>query len=191
VWNGTRGRIIATSGANIVTINPDTGAIEDTLDLGVTAGRIAVTEDGKQVYAAIGSLAVIRRYRLDTHVQDLEIPLGTAGEYSTLATAESIVVLPGQPNSILISRGVYYPPAQDPFPRSGIEVVVYDGAVRRATAAAANVSSLYIRNSNAAIYGAGGSDVYQFAVTAAGVTITRTASSSYPLFNDSFPTWND
>ena len=55
VWNGTRSRFFASSGTNVLMINPETAQIEDTIPIGSWANRIAVSGDGQYLYVALSN----------------------------------------------------------------------------------------------------------------------------------------
>ena len=168
-------------------INPETAKVEDTISIGDIADRIAVSDDGQFLYVGIGSRALIKRYQLQSHNIDLQISVGTDAQGRNLMPA-SMIVLPGQPNSILIARG-YWPAVEPPlFPIASQDIAVFDGAVQRPQTVALNVSSLYVRPSTGSIYGWGSGQVSGLVVTAAGVSQTWSTPVSFTA--DSMPTWS-
>src|SRR5437016_2241986 len=66
VWDATRARFFITAGSSILLLDPESGQVEDTMVSGLTAGRIAVSDDGVYLYASIPSKSVIQRYRIDS-----------------------------------------------------------------------------------------------------------------------------
>jgi uncharacterized protein (TIGR03437 family) len=186
VWDSSRSRFFASSGTGVLIVNPDTAQVEDTIPIGDIAQRIAVSDDGQHLYAAIGSRGVIRRYQVQNHSFELEISLGRDNQNRFLMPA-AMVVLPGQPLSILIAPG--YWPAVDPypFPSASTEVVVFDGAVKRPGTIPLVVSSLYIRPSDGAIFGWGGGQISSLTVNAKGVTLARSVPVMFS--QDTLPVW--
>src|SRR5581483_3226140 len=53
VWDETRSRFFASSGTNVLMINPETAKVEDTIPTGNLANQIAVSSDGQYLYVAL------------------------------------------------------------------------------------------------------------------------------------------
>ena len=186
VWDATRSRFFVASGLNVLLVNPETAQIEDTLYIGATPSRVAISSDGQFLYVAIGSQAVVNRYQVANHALTSQILLGTDAQGRRKMPAY-MVALPGQPDSVLLALG--YWPALDQilFPVQSSEVVVMDGTVQRPQTFSGNVSSLYVRPGDGAIFGWGGGQIYGFAVSGQGVT--KSWSAPVGFSPDSMPTW--
>ena len=207
VWDATRSRLLVSAGSTIIMVNPETAEIEETIASGLTASRIAISDDGQFLYAAIPSRGVVDRYRLQTHGKDIEIPLGQDSQGRPL-TATSIVVLPGQPQSILVARGWYNPTNPSTIPTNqSQDLAIFDGAVQRSGTLSLNVASLHTRPSDGSVYGFGcdaagvicgsatgfyrGERVYRFSVNAGAITVDRSsvAPVSTGSAGNTLPLW--
>ncbi len=167
VWDPTRSRFFASSGTKVVMIDPGKASVDDTIAVGNRANVIAVSGDGQYVYVAFIGLGTIGRYQIQSHSLDLQIDLGTDTGGNTPREVQAMVVLPGQPSSILVAT-------------SDKQVIVFDGAVPRAGKEALILSSLYARPSDGQIFGLGGrqsafgfAEVFWFGINSNGVAATR------------------
>jgi acid stress-induced BolA-like protein IbaG/YrbA len=184
VWDGTRSRFFASSGTNVLMINPETAQIEDTIPIGSGANRIAVSGDGQYLYVALvnasfDSLGMINRYRIQNHSLEAQIALG---RYTGV---QAMVVLPGQPSSLLVAS-------------NDRRVVAFDGSVPRSGIAALSVSSLYVRPSDGALFGIADDaqypevhlQVYRFIASSAGVAVAKSVPVDLNWNNNSTVTWD-
>ena len=210
-WDATRSRLFASAGSSIIMIDPETAQVEDTIATGVSAGRIAVSDDGQYLYAAVGSRGIVQRYRLQTHAVELEIPLGTDRQGHNLCAA-AMVALPGQPQSILIARGSWLGDNYL-FSIASQDVAVYNDAVPRKGTLSLDVRSFYIQGGRGAtlsrrisldglraprpirrsvdpVFGWVPGHAYQFTVSADGVALGRSFLVPVSFSKDSLPTWN-
>lgn len=188
VWDTTRSRFFASSGTSVVMINPETAQVEDTISVGSPADQIAVSDDGQYLYVALGtypqSLGVVNRYQIANHSLDLQIALGMDTGGGLQRTVQAMVVLPGQPSSVLIAT-------------DDQQLMVFDNTAPRAGVAAVSVSSLYVRPSDGAIFGVGDNgqfpfadpQVYWFSVSSSGVAFTRSVPVD-PNWENGTVTWN-
>ena len=190
VWDGTRSRFFASSGANVLMINPETAQIEDTIRIGSPANRIAVSGDGQYLYVALGndwfdSLGVVNRYQIQNHSLEAQIALGQYTGGNLQRSVQAMVVLPGQPLSLLVAL-------------SDRRVVAFDGSVPRSGIATLSVSSLYVRPSDGAIFGIGDDalypdihpQVFRFIASSAGVAVAKSVPVDLNWNNASTVTWN-
>jgi hypothetical protein len=189
VWNDARARLFLSTGSAVVIVNPETAQIEDTIESGDVAGRIAVSGDGQYLYAAVGARGIIERFNVDSHKQDLTITLGTDNQGHNL-TAASMIVLPGLQDSILVAVGAWPALDDDYYAIQSQSVVIYDKTAQRTVSAPVNVSSLYIRRSGGSIYGWGSGGVYRFAINDSGVAVDRSTPIPTGFSANSLPTWN-
>lgn len=176
VWDATRSRFLIASATNVLTIDPETATIESTLAVGEAADRIAVSDDGQFLYAAIGARGAIKRYRMNDGGFDLEISLGR-GANGQYRTTSAMAVVPGQPQAILVS-----------FAYQAADLTVYDGTTARQATVPLSISSAYVRSSDHLIYGWGGGRFYVFRVDSKGVAVARSAPAG--LNSDAQFTWN-
>jgi uncharacterized protein (TIGR03437 family) len=188
VWDGTRSRFFASSGTNVVVINPETAQVEDTIAVGNSINKIAVSDDGQYLYAAIvdtyyRSLGIVNRYRIQSHSLDLQIPLGIYTGGNIPRGVLAMVVLPGQSTSILVAT-------------TDSQLIAFDGAVPRSGIAPLGVASLYVRPSDKAIFGFGDGQsafgspqIFWLSVSSSGVATVR----SVPVdgnWDNGTVTWN-
>ena len=173
VWDTTRSRFFASSGTNVLIINPETAQVEDTISVGKPANRVAVSDDGRYLYVALGvnpypdSLGMVNRYQIQNHSLDLQVALGTSTGGNIPRGVQAMVILPGRPSSILVATTDH-------------RLVVYDGAIARSGIAALSLNSLHVRASDGTIFGVGDGQsefgspqVFWFNVNSNGVTSTR------------------
>ena len=179
-WDATRSRLFVTVGVNdtqwpssIVMVNPDTAQVEDSIPIADPPDHIAISDDGQYVFVGIDAKGVVRRYHLPSHTPDFDIPLGPAGLAGSPIVPMAIMVLPGKPQSIVVGRRYNYTEA---------DFVVYDGATPRTQTAESPglggmspTMSVYARGSDTAIYGYDGQRIFWLAVSASGLSVTRSA----------------
>ena len=189
VWDTTRSRFFASSGTNVLIINPETVQVEDTIPIGSPANKIAISDNGQYLYVSLGffteSLGMINRYQIQNHSLDFQIALGTYTGGNILRDVYAMVALPGQPKSILVAT-------------TDRRLVVYDGAVARPGIAALGVHSLYVRPSDGAIFGVGDSgqstvtspQMFSFSISTSGVAPARSVPVDLNWENANTITWN-
>jgi hypothetical protein len=189
VWDGIRSRFFASSGTTVLMINPETAQIEDTIQIGSPSNRLAVSDDGQYLYVALGSdlfgsLGIVNRYQIQTHFLVAQIALGQATVGNTPRNVRAMVVLPGQPLSLLVAS-------------SDRRLAVLDGSVPRPGTLTLSVSSLYVR-SDGTIFGIADDrqypethpQVFQFTAGSAGVAVAKSVPVDHQMSNGSTVTWN-
>ncbi len=185
VWDAARSRFFISTGSNILMIDPETAQIEDTIATGGVANRIAVSDDGQFLYAAVGERSVITRYNVERRVFDLEIPL-TRPNSSAKLTAAAMVVLPGNPESLLVARSTW--PMFSTYPLPIYDLVLYDGAIQRGAPLPLTILALYVDPSDGSIHGVGDSLIHRFLVSGEGAAVDRTTPVP-PGFESIVPLW--
>lgn len=190
VWDRTTSRFYVSSGTSVLRIDPETAQIEATIPVDGHAKALAVSDDGQYIYVALGesvfpyvSRGVIHRYKVQSAAVDLQIAVGTHPGTNTYREVQAMVVLPGQPTSVLTAL-------------SGKSVTIFDGNVARPNSAPLNIISLYVRQSDGMIVGTGNQqpgfanpEAHWFKVVSNGVVSAR----SVPLdggWNSEKVTWN-
>jgi hypothetical protein len=115
----------ALSHANkLIVIDPKTGDIGPSFNVGSDPGKLAISDDGRFIYVGLNGTPRVSRFDVRTQTVDIDFALGADPFFGSLY-AEDIAVLPGHPSSVAVSlvrRGV--------SPRHG-GVAVYDDGVRR------------------------------------------------------------
>jgi DNA-binding beta-propeller fold protein YncE len=79
-WDATRARFFVGSGSNVLVIDPDAGQIVETISVGAQLDRIALSDDGKYVYASLSGQGTIQRVRVQDHVLEASISVGVYTE---------------------------------------------------------------------------------------------------------------
>src|SRR5207302_1880025 len=72
-WDATRARFFVGSGSNILVVDPEGGKITDTISVGSKFDQIALSDDGKYVYASVPGSGTIQRIRVQDHGVDSTI----------------------------------------------------------------------------------------------------------------------
>ncbi len=171
---------------NTVTVlDPYTGQLGGSAFAGSEPRMLAISDDGRRLYAGLGGASFVNGFALPDLAQDLSIPLGRDPTYGAYV-ARDVQVAPGAAETVAVAAWATSGGSGWSVPH----VTVYDGATPRATVAqpttsrygslqwGADASVLYAANTD----GYGGADLYTLAVDAAGVVETndfRGAFSGY------------
>lgn len=176
-WDETRGVFFAAAGREVLAVDPKAASAETRFSMESTVHHLAVSGDGRYLYAAMNDRGVVRRYRMADGGFDLEIPLG----YSPMgpARASALAVLPGEPAAVLIS-----------FEERRRNMAVFDGTSGRGKTEYLTVESLEVRRPNGTIYGWAKGQIYRFAVDAAGVQATQLRPGLFVGNQSRLPAWN-
>ncbi|HYW13168.1 MAG TPA: IPT/TIG domain-containing protein [Longimicrobium sp.] len=157
-WDPTRSRIYAsiTAGEHantVVRIDPATGAVEASVGVGSSPGKLAVSSDGSTLWVGLNGANQVRRVALG--------PFTLGSAFSTSVEPTELHAMPGQPGTVAVVRG-------------GL-VTVYDDGVARAGDGGSNTIAfgetsgvLYGYNNYSSEFG-----LRTFRVDAAGVTETK------------------
>ena len=183
-WNATDGYLYATIagsggpglGNSLVAIDPATGVIKKTIFVGSEPNRLALSDDGTQAFVGLNDVGAVRQVNLTTGVAGIQFALGGGpGVYNPPFTAESLAVLPGQPNSVAV------------YASSGV-VTIYDAGVARAKTSSgletyftSNYGGLAFGASSSILYVSSeaiGSYVYALTVDSTGITASKQLSTS-------------
>lgn len=132
VYDPTSNRIYATipsangsNGNSIGKINPDTYLLENTVFIGSEPKAMAISDDGQYIYTGFSGTSTVRRFNVLTQTAEIQFSLGT--DLSTGPNyVEDIEVMPGQPNSIAVSR------RNNGFSPRHEGVAIYDDGIARA-----------------------------------------------------------
>ena len=114
------------NGNSIGVINPDTQVLENTIFMGSEPTVLAISDDGQFIYSGFSGSSTVRRFIISKQIADLQFSLGSDGSNGSLYV-EDIEVMPGNPNTIAISRrNIGTIPKHE-------GVVIYDNNVARPT----------------------------------------------------------
>lgn len=157
-------------GASIATLDPTTGRVTRWYPLEAEPNQLAVSGDGRYLYAGMGNL--VRRIDLNSWTADLDIPLRQDSAYGARG-AYSMVALPGSNTSLAIS---FYRPG---YTALYLGTAIFDGAQMRPTVTPSPGGPLYLLGAPDAntIYGAdAGGNFYTLKIDGNGVKIAGTYS---------------
>ncbi len=121
---------VGKGGNTLATIDPSTGEVISRLSVGCEPGQLALADDNRTLYVALGSVGAIQQVDLVTNTLGpllrLEADPDSGPRYPL-----AIAAMPGSPNSLLVSRvfaGIYSPAG----------VAIYDAGVARPLVASQN-----------------------------------------------------
>jgi hypothetical protein len=102
----------AASNANsLMPIDATTGALGAAIPIGTRLGQIAVSSDSSYVYVVDNDGHGVQRYNVTNNTLDQNFNMPGTGEF--FESVRQVYAVPGQPNSLLIERGLvnFSPPA--------------------------------------------------------------------------------
>jgi hypothetical protein len=166
----------STTRANtVVALDPATGAVTGSVSPGNEPGRLAISDDGTELYVGLRIVGSIQRFSLPSLTPDLNISLDSIPVLGQLY-AYDLAVLPGNPRSTavsLASRG--WPPAISNSSEGG--VALFDDATMRPnvadsfnTAGGGGTSFVAWGPSSTTLYGTGTAGFQSFGADAGGLT---------------------
>ncbi|OCB78559.1 T9SS type A sorting domain-containing protein [Flavobacterium crassostreae] len=176
------------NGNSIGVINPNTYLLENTIFMGSEPSVLAISDNGQYIYCGFSSTSKIRRFDVASQSASLQFQLG-ADSFLGPYYAEDIEVIPGQPNSIAVTRKY-----------SGISprfagLAIYDDGVQRPTISdkfgSGEISNKIEFKNNTTLFGYNnettGFNFNRLAVNSGGVNLVSTAGSipsGYPFSLD-------
>ena len=109
-------------GNSVTSVDPSTGAVASPVWIGSEPDHLAVSSDGRYLYAVLDVPGAVRRFDVASRTPRLQWDLGMGPLDFTLPnTARGIVAVPGSPSSVVVS------PARISGNTNGL--VVYDDGV--------------------------------------------------------------
>jgi len=162
----------AVIGNSIVPIDPATGSLGTAVFVGSEPGQLAISDNGTTLYVALDVQYAVRRVDLTTMTAGLQFYLESDPLYESQGPyrAEDIEVLPGNPDTIAVSRRTRSSSAH-------MGVAIYDNGVKRPTVSGYFLAApKYIEFSDNAstIYGPSDFGFLKLQVHPDGVTIIDT-----------------
>jgi hypothetical protein len=135
-------------GNSITPINPQTAALGASVFIGSEPGKLAMSDNGQYLYAALDGSARVRRFILATQTPDIQFTLGNS-QISGLNYVEDLEVMPGSPGVVAVSR------RNQGFSPKHEGVAIYDEGVQRAATTPTHTGSNVIEFSpvTGALYG--------------------------------------
>lgn len=132
IYDKTRNRLYASipgstvNGNSIAVINPDTGAILQSIPVGPEPLRLAISKGDEYLYVGLDGSGEVARINLATTVVDLKFSLGsTPGLVPNQLFVQDLAVLPNNPLSVVVTKKI-----KGLSPSFG-GIAVFDGAVKR------------------------------------------------------------
>jgi hypothetical protein len=114
------------NGNSIGVINPNSYVLENTIFIGSEPTVLAISDNGQYIYSGFSASSTVRRFDVTTQTAGLQFPLGS-GSSTGSYYVEDIEVMPGQPQTIAVSR------KNNGFSPRHEGVVIYDDNVMRPT----------------------------------------------------------
>jgi len=124
-------------GNSVVPVDPETGAIGTPIAVGSEPDQLAISSDGTTLWVGLDGASAVREVNLTTGVPGMQFSFGdNGGIYAYPSLVHAIAVLPGSPNSIVVSSALNQYTYED-------MLVIYDsGAARANTVDLSTLSSL-------------------------------------------------
>jgi len=157
---------------SVVTIDPATAKITDTLFVGSEPGPLALAPSGEYLYVGLVGAKAVRRVDLVTKQATLQFPVGTCGFGGDTCGPGPMAVLAGAPGTLAVSMRL-----ENSSPSFG-GVAVYDDGVRRATSTPGHTgASRLTAGEGTTLYGFNdqhtGFGFYVLTVDPSGVSVTK------------------
>lgn len=162
-------------GNSIAAIDPTTGVLQKTIFVGSEPNRLALSDDGTQLFVGLDGAGAVRQVDLTSGTASEQFSLGGGpGLYNPPYTAVSLAVLPGQPNAVAV------------YATNGV-VTVFDSGVARPNSSSglstyfdSNVGALAFGSSASTLYissNAIGGYLYKLTVDSTGITASSQLST--------------
>lgn len=114
------------NGNSIGVINPNNYTLENTVFIGSEPTVLAISDDGQYIYSGFSGSSTVRKFEISSQTSGLQFSLGTDTSTGSFYV-EDIEVMPGQPNTIAVSRkNIGFTPRHE-------GVAIYDNGVIRPT----------------------------------------------------------
>ncbi|HEX8163698.1 MAG TPA: Calx-beta domain-containing protein [Pyrinomonadaceae bacterium] len=169
-------------GNTITAIDPAAGALGASTFVGSEPNRLAISDDGQVIYAALDGAGAVRRYDVATQAAAQQFTLGNS-QFNGSMFAEDIAVAPGQPSVVAVSlRNNCCSPRHE-------GVAVFDNGVMRPQTTPRHTGSNVIEFSSSptTLYGHNNETTEfgfrRMTVNASGVSVTSTVAGLIGGFN--------
>ncbi|HEX8070054.1 MAG TPA: Calx-beta domain-containing protein [Pyrinomonadaceae bacterium] len=164
------------AGNSITSVDPQTSVVGPSTFVGSEPGKLALADDGQTLYVNLKGAGAVRRF---------DIPTRTPGAQFNVGVPEPVdmEVVPGSPQSLAVSRGVFF---------NG-SVAIYDNGVQRPNVSQGNAYAILpieFGASPATLYGydsySSGFELVKFQVDASGVRPLSTTNNLISGYNSAF-----
>src|SRR5690349_1762773 len=154
---------VGSSGNSLQAIDPTTGLVTSSTFVGSEPNKLAISDDGHNLYVSLDGSATVRRFDALTNTPGTQFSLGQDSFFLTPFGANDLAVAPGNPNVLAVAR----------TQQAG--VAIFDNGVRRTNVASNGFSFIAYSASASKLYSNGFSGLSTLAVDAAGVTVSSTS----------------
>jgi len=114
----------AGQGNALITIDPHTGKVGDSIPIGSSPGKLALSGDGKLLYVSLDGAGAVRQFDVTTGKPGFQFSLGSDPDFGFYVVGD-MQVFPDNPDSVAIARR--YVPVEP----SNAGVVIYDHGIKR------------------------------------------------------------
>ena len=151
-------------GNSIVSIDPATGALGTPVWVGSEPTKLALSSDGAALWVGLNGAGAVRKVDLTTMQPGVQFNLGgVTGIYDPPSVASALSVMPGSPNTVVVSAPSFF----------GSATAIYDNGVLRTNTSNVPFNGLTFSPTGNEIYGAANeSGYYVMTVDATGITST-------------------
>ena len=177
VYSNTTGRIYATfpssvgsNGNSIATVDPITGVVSNTTFVGSEPTKLALADDGHNLYVWLDGSFMFRRFDALTNTPGIQFSMGqepTSGRY----VFRDFAVAPSNPSVLAVARGIFNVGSPQ-------GVAIFDDGVRRTNIGPIGATdSIAFSASASKLYGTGPSIGLQtMTIDGSGVSVSSTTS---------------
>jgi DNA-binding beta-propeller fold protein YncE len=144
-------------GDSVTPIDPVAGTTLPPIVVGGDPNKLAISDDGKTLYVGLDAAKAVRRIDVPTRTAGLQFALGNDPNFGWPYSAGDLSVMPGQPDTIAVSR------TRPASPSHG-GVAIYDNGVQRPVTTPDRVGSDFIEfsASPSVLYGQNAFDDFGF-----------------------------
>ena len=162
-------------GNSIVSIDPATGVLGTPIWVGSEPTKLALSSDGTVLWVGLNGAGAVRKVDLTTQQPGIQFSLGGGiGVYDPPNTAQALSVMPGSPNTVVVSAFQ--------FPNGA--TAIYDNGVPRVNASSVAFNAMFFSPSGNEIYGAAGNyDFGYYVMTVGGTGITATVQKNASIYS--------
>ncbi len=160
-------------GNSVVSIDPATGVLGTPIWVGSEPTKLALSSDGTVLWVGLNGAGAVRKVDLTTMQAGVQFTLGGGtGLYNPPSVASALSVMPGSPNTVVVSGSQSF---------YGGTTAIYDNGIPRPNTSTTLFGGLVFSPTGHEIYGIGGSytsGYYLMTVDSTGITGTTEKNSN-------------
>jgi hypothetical protein len=167
----------AANGNSLVQIDPYAGTVGTPVPIGSEPTRLAISDNSQYIYAGLNGVGAVRRFDIASQTPGLQFSLGVTEFFQTIQSAEDLAVMPGQPNTVAVSRKAMGSPRSH-------GVAIFDNGVMRPNTTpttGTSINPIEFSSSPTTLYGYNNESTEfgfrQMTIDSNGVTIKSTTQS--------------